>query len=125
MWEGYPDEDRPFTDETYEAFQTKVTDLVDRNRRHIPSKLYSIGNELDWASDSYGIAKTLYDGIEENKEVPQAYLDSSIPIAEAQIVKGGYRLAFVLNYVFGSSSEENEDDILATKIAEMLTAMIQ
>jgi hypothetical protein len=98
---------------------------VSRNKRHIPSKLYSIGNEKDWASDSYTIAKTLYDGITENKEVPQPYLDGGIPIAEAQIVKGGYRLAFVLNYVFGSTSDENQDDILASKIAEMLTAMIQ
>ena len=66
MWEGYPDQDRPFTDEGYEAFQTKVSDLVNRNKRHIPSKLYEPGNELDWASDSYTIAKTLYDGVIEN-----------------------------------------------------------
>ena len=126
MWEGYPHQDRPFTDEGYEAFQTKVTDLINRNKRHIPSKYYAPGNELDWASDSYDIAKTLYDGLTENEEVPQDYLDSSIPIAEAQLIKGGYRLAFVLDYVFSSSNDVAQDDeYLATKLADLLSHLIQ
>ena len=122
LWEGYPHQDRPFTDASYDAFQTKVTDMVNRNKRHIPSKLYSIGNELSWSKDSYDIAITLYDGLTENEAVPQAYLDKNIPIAEAQLVKGGYRLAFVLDHIF-STSNESED--VAKSIAEYLALILQ
>ena len=90
--------------------------------RHIPTKLYSIGNENDWATDSYNIAKTLYDGVTENEEVPQDYIDKGIPIAEAQILKGGYRLAFVLDHIF-STSNESED--MAKTVAEMLALILQ
>ena len=59
--------------------------------------------------------------------MPQAYLDASIPIAEAQLTKGGYRLAFVLDYVFSSSYEEDnqDDEFLATKLADLLIHLIQ
>ena len=84
---------------------------MDRNKRHIPSKTYEIGDESSWAKDSYDIAVTLYDGITENEEVPQSYLDDSIPIAEQQLVKGGYRLGFVLNHIFGNANAAEENDI--------------
>ena len=47
----------------------------------------------------------MYDGVTENEEVPDDYVTSSIPIAEAQLIKGGYRLAFVLDYIFSSSND--------------------
>jgi len=79
--------------------------LTNRNKRHIPSRLWHAGDETTWANDSYNVAKTLYDGITKNEEVPQSYLDFGIPIAEAQLVKGGYRLAFILDYVFSTTEE--------------------
>lgn len=96
--------------------------MVNRNKSHIPTKLYSVGNEKSWAKDSYDIAITLYDGITENEDVPQSYLDSGIPIAEAQIVKGGYRLAFVLDHVFSTS---NGDEDRAEQLAKLLSLFAQ
>ena len=43
LWAGYPDEERPFTDETFAAFQTKTEELMAHNSRHKPTKLYAIG----------------------------------------------------------------------------------
>ena len=124
LWAGYPDESRPFTDEAFAAFQTKTEELMSRNARHKPSRLYQIGDENSWASDSYTTAKTLYDGVTENEEVPQSYLDKGIPIAEAQIMKGGYRLAFVLDHIF-SSSLNSSDDFLAKEISNILVTFFQ
>ena len=68
----------------------------------------------------------MYDGVTENEEVPDDYVTSSIPIAEAQLIKGGYRLAFVLDYVFSSSNDVAQDDeFLATKLADLLSHLIQ
>ena len=72
----------------------------------------------------------MYDGVTENEEVPDDYVTSSIPIAEAQLIKGGYRLAFVLDYIFSSSNDfdswlESSDDYLAEQIAEWLSILIQ
>ena len=47
-----------------------------------------------------------YVGVIENEAVPQDYLDTNIPIAEQQIVIGGYRLAYVIDYIFSESSWE-------------------
>ena len=43
-------------------------------------------------------------GVYEDLAVPQDYLDKNIPVAENQIVIGGYRLAYVINFIFGDSS---------------------
>ena len=83
-----------------------------------------MGDENSWASDSYNTAKTLYDGVTENEEVPQSYLDNGIPIAEAQIMKGGYRLAFVLDHIF-SPSLNSADDFLAKEISSILSTFFQ
>ena len=122
VYEGYPNEHRPMTDDSYATFKTKTQELMDRNTDSIPSGPYSIGNEISWAKDSYQIAKTLYDGLEENGEVPQSYIDKNRPIAESQIMKGGHRLAYVLDYIFQDTSK---DEFIANEIANILVALLQ
>ena len=58
------------TDESYAAFKVKTQALMDRNNEFIPTGPYNFHDELQWAQDSYEIAKTLYDGVTENEAVP-------------------------------------------------------
>ena len=106
VYEGYPNEHRPLTDDSYAAFKVRTQALMDRNSDSIPTGPYTVGDEVSWGQDSFEIAKTFYDGVYENEAVPQAYIDKNLPIAESQIMKGGYRLAYVLDYVFSDSSTD-------------------
>ena len=45
-------------------------------------------------------------------------------IAEAQIMLGGYRLAYTLTYIFGDAKSREEHD-KAAYIAEMLSNFLQ
>lgn len=86
----------------------------------------SIYENLDfnsWAQDSYNIAKTLYSNITENEVVPQDYIDNGKLIAESQIMLGGYRLAYGLNYIFGDSKSNEEET--AEFIANILSTILQ
>lgn len=64
-----------------------------------PSVYQTIDYEA-WSVEGYNIAVTLYDGLTENAVVPDAYLDAHLSTAQQQIVKGGYRLAYSINYMF-------------------------
>lgn len=55
--------------------------------------------------ESFKIAEKLYDGVTENKAVPQAYLDKNTPMAYERLVIGGYRLYYTIDYIFGDSNE--------------------
>ena len=54
--------------------------------------------------ESYNIAITLYDGVSRNETVAQDYLDQNIPVAYQQLMKGGYRLFYTIDFIFGSAS---------------------
>ena len=55
--------------------------------------------------ESFNIADQLYDGLTEDAEVPQEYLDKWKPVAYERLMVGGYRLAYLINYIFGDSSK--------------------
>jgi hypothetical protein len=60
-----------------------------------------------WDDESLEIAESfVYTGITENTLPSDAYLKAGIDIAERQIVKGGYRLALLLETWWGASSAE-------------------
>ena len=125
---------QPFTDEGYETFELKVSDLVSRNTAAVSNKkVYENLDWNSWAKQSYDYAITLYDGkkyllkltqivagITENEAPSQDYIDNGILIAESQIMVGGYRLAYVLNYIF-----EDSEDELASAIASLLSSFLQ
>ena len=71
---------------------------------------------------SCNLFKISLSGLTENEAVPQDYLDKWIPVAESRITIGGYRLAYVLNYIFGTSTDE---DAAALMIADLLATILQ
>jgi hypothetical protein len=58
------------------------------------------GNPLDWFKESVVVAKDIYDNTPENQEVPKDYVRKYTPVVENQFLKGGYRLASLLNTIF-------------------------
>ena len=57
-----------------------------------------------WVQEGYEKAKPLYEGIQEYGKVPPEYLEKNIPIAYEQILIGGYRLYYVIDYIFNDSN---------------------
>lgn len=69
-------------------------------------KKSSVYETLDFdsmAEESLAIAKTLYDGLNMDEPVPQDYLDKNIPVANERLIIGGYRLYYIINYIFSDS----------------------
>lgn len=119
---------RPFTTETWDEFQPQVTDMMDTYSYAVEDTSVYEGTDFDkYAIESYGIAITLYDGLTEDAAVPQEYLDEHIPIANEQITKGGYRLFYVINYIFGDSTNEettvDQEAIINAWIEQVFAAM--
>lgn len=58
------------------------------------------GNIDDWAKETYGIATRVYDYFPDGKKVSYNEVAAWTPIIEQQILRGGLRLAEVLNSIF-------------------------
>ena len=101
LYEEHTNIARPFTNETWEEFQPKVTSVMETYASAVadPSTYESLDYDT-FAHESFDISITLYDGVTENEAVPQDYLDKNIPVAYSQILLGGYRLAYTINYIF-------------------------
>jgi len=66
-------------------------------------------NIFEWSKSCYDIAITLYEGLSRGSEetVPQWYLDANIPVANTQIVLGGYRLAWLIQWIYPNTASES------------------
>jgi len=59
----------------------------------IPKKVKDVSDPVTWAEESYEITSTfVYEGIKEDEELPQKYIDEGKVIAERQLVIAGHRL---------------------------------
>lgn len=76
MYDGYHNIARPFTSDTWDSFQTQVTDVT-------TNYISAVKDTSSWASidydafskEAYDIAITVYDGLTPDAAVPQEYLD--------------------------------------------------
>lgn len=50
----------------------------------------------------------MYIGATEDEPLPQDYIDTNLPMLERNITRGGYRLAWVTCYMYGSCTEASE-----------------
>lgn len=64
------------------------------------SDAYQNTNIESWAQESYDLAKTKYDGITKDVALPQWYIDDNIVVCNERITLGGYRLAYLIKYIF-------------------------
>jgi hypothetical protein len=49
--------------------------------------------------------------VTENEKVPDDYITKNKPIAERQLVVGGYRLAYLIEQIFGSARHTEEAEM--------------
>jgi nuclease S1 len=84
-------------------FGNQLAEDLDRRITPGERKLWVRGSVEDWALESHWLARNVA-----YKELPpgqtpvlgEAYLNASMPVIEAQLEKGGIRLAFLLNQAF-------------------------
>ena len=64
-------------------------------------KIIGEGSIRDWFHDTALVTRQIYDAVPRDSEQGTDFLNAMSPIAERQILKAGYRLARVLNEIFG------------------------
>ena len=72
------------------------------------SSIYESTDFEAWSEEAYDIAITLYDGVTPDEAVPQSYIDKNLPVANERLTIGGYRLAYIINYIFSPSTEADQ-----------------
>lgn len=77
--------------------------------RATPTEELAIISSLDpdtWGKETYSIAKQIYSTTPEETNIEYGYIAEWTPIIEQQLLKGGLRLAAVLNNIFDSTTNE-------------------
>lgn len=60
-----------------------------------------------WATESFEISKsTVYNGVQPNVALSSQYQAAAEAAIKKQIVVGGYRLAYMIEHIFGTASAE-------------------
>jgi hypothetical protein len=60
----------------------------------------------------------MFQGIKEGEKLPDSYLNTTNPLAEKQIVLAGYRLAYIIESLFGTSSTAEAEPIETPALIE-------
>ncbi len=82
---------------------TEWTDQVDRATPQM-QRIITEGDFADWGRETYNICREVYDSTPEETVVSYDYLAKWAPVVEQQFLKGGLRLAYVLNSIFDPES---------------------
>jgi len=78
---------------------TEYATVLDLRNKSYNQKLVA-GNLEDWIFDSYTIANTIYNSVEENESLSYRYHYDFKETVESQLLKGGLRLAQLLNEIY-------------------------
>jgi nuclease S1 len=81
---------------------TAWTDLLNRSGMAEDGR----GTPVVWAQESVRVAAEHAYKLPANHELGQAYLDANLPILRQQLLRGGVRLATLLNAIFESASAQ-------------------
>lgn len=96
---------RPISNDDWTDLQTTVSDLMTRNEDVVENAyVYENTNFFGWGKESYDLGITFYDGIEKDVALPQDWIDEKLVITEQRVMLAGYRLAYLIEYCFPSSS---------------------
>ncbi len=75
-------------------------DNIDYKSAKQTMKQYSTGTPLRWMQESVEAADLVYSGTERDQNYSYDYMTKYFPTLEQQLLKGGYRLAYLLNEIF-------------------------
>lgn len=73
---------------------------IDRATREDAEILVKNGNPSEWGKETYEICSRIYESTPQGINIEYDYIAEWTPVVEAQLEKGGLRLADVLNSVF-------------------------
>lgn len=95
---NYP---RPISAEDWAELQNDVVDPYMATYIHDMSDGNVANIDFDsWSWEGHEKAKSMYTGATENEPLPQEYLDLNVPRCEDDITLGGYRLAYVMTFIY-------------------------
>lgn len=81
---------------SYTEWQEQIDRLGDDE-----TVLVQAGEPRDWVVETYGICKEIYDSTPEGTKVSYDYIAEYTPVIEQQLLRGGLRLARLLNEIYG------------------------
>lgn len=82
---------------------TEWADQTDRATAELEAALLD-GDFNSWAAETYEIAKEVYAATPQDTAISYDYIARWSPVVEQQLLKGGLRLAYILNCIFDSGS---------------------
>ncbi len=81
---------------TYSEWQNQI----DRASKDDEAWIISSTNPDDWGKETFVYATKIYDATPEDTEISYDYVAEWTPVVEQQLLKGGLRLAHLLNTLF-------------------------
>lgn len=87
---------------------TEWQEQIDRATPEEKSEILRLSTPDEWARETYGIAAGVYDATPEGSNIEYTYIAEWTPVIELQLLKGGLRLAKVLNTELGHKESESE-----------------
>lgn len=80
----------------YSEWQDQIDRITDDE-----AVLIAAGEPRDWLLETHEICKEIYAETPEGTRISYDYVDKYTPVIERQFVRGGYRLARLLNEIYG------------------------
>lgn len=90
------------------AHKWSYTEWSDQIDAASPAMLRTLteGDFSSWGRETYGLATEVYDATPEGTVISYDYIAKWAPVVEQQFLKGGLRLAHVLNSIFDSEYDQ-------------------
>lgn len=80
---------------SYTEWQEQIDRLTDDE-----AVLIQAGDPRDWLMESHAICEEIYENTPEGTKISYGYVDRATPVIERQFLRGGYRLARLLNEIY-------------------------
>ena len=80
---------------SYTEWQEQIDRLTDDE-----AALVQAGEPQDWLKETHAICVDIYEDSPEGTKISYDYVDKYTPVIEQQLVRGGYRLARLLNEIY-------------------------
>ncbi len=89
------------SNETWKMLGAEAKRLVET---HKDAKFSTEFDVKAWRQESHNLAPSAYYGAVENEPLPDSYISRNMPPLEVQLIKGGLRLAYLINQIFSSKN---------------------
>jgi hypothetical protein len=106
LYSAYHNIARPIPASYWPTFQADTLQIAANSSAAVADSREWANTDIEmWSQEGFEIAKTLYNGVTENEPVPSEYIETNLILAQDRITLGGYRLAYLVQYMFGSTTD--------------------